>query len=364
MKIFLFLFFTAALNVLFAQRSSYNNCSGAVFAPIEGSFSLSFLGEKKQNQMWLVFIAPKSGKFQLDITSISTSLTISKGVVYISNEEWCSLPPAQKSKLDSSSFEMRGQYLLKDIELEKNQYATICIETPARLENDVFFKSTFTGTRPNEDEQILNLLSNNDTLPIYTIVLRDGQTRAPIAGRISLQGAPEINGSYFASQLNISLKQPIKKGSLKIEVPGYFPVEYKEHRIPLGAIYIDTIYLSGFKAGELTKLEQVYFSAGLPEIMEESYAQLNRLRDLLLLNPQINIEIHGHVNLDENSAKKAQKLSKQRAEMVKDYLVQNGVAAKRLYPIGFGSSKPVYKQPKDEEEKEANRRVEILIKEN
>jgi outer membrane protein OmpA-like peptidoglycan-associated protein len=204
----------------------------------------------------------------------------------------------------------------------------------------------------------------NDTLPVYTLVLRDGQTKAPITGRISLQGAPEINGSYFASQLSINLKQPLKKGFLKIEAPGYFPVEYKEHRIPLGATYIDTIYLSGFKAGELTKLEQVYFSAGLPEIMEESYAQLNRLRDLLLLNPQLNIEIHGHVNLDENSAKKAQKLSKQRAEMVKNYLVQNGVAAKRLYPIGFGSSKPVYKKPKDEEEKEANRRVEILIKEN
>jgi hypothetical protein len=38
-----------------------------------------------------------------------------------------------------------------------------------------------------------------------------------------------------------------------------------------------------------------------------------------LLNPQIEIEIHGHVNLDENTAKKAQKLSKQRAEMVKNY---------------------------------------------
>jgi outer membrane protein OmpA-like peptidoglycan-associated protein len=351
------------LSALYGQRSSYNNCAGAVFAPIDGSFSLSFLGEKKQNQMWLVFIAPKSGKFQLNINSISASLTISKGIAYISNEEWCDLTSQQKSQADSISFELRGQHLLKDIELEKNQYVTICVETPARLKDDVLFKSAFVGTRPSEDEQILSFIYN-DTLPVYTLVLRDGQTRAPISGRISLQGAPEINGSYFASQLSINLKQPLKKGFIKVEVPGYFPVEYKEQRIPLGATYIDTIYLSGFKAGELTKLEQVYFSAGLPEIMEESYAQLNRLRDLLLLNPQINIEIHGHVNLDENGAKKAQKLSKQRAEMVKDYLVQNGVAAKRLYPIGFGSSKPVYSKPKDEEEKEANRRVEILIKDN
>lgn len=349
--------------LLFGQRSTYNHCSGAVFAPVEGKFSLSFLGDKKSNQIWLVFIAPKTGKFNLNITTISASLNDAKGILYISNEEWCDLTPLQKSQSDSISFEIRGQEVVQVIELEKNQFATICLETQGNLRDVVLFETAFVGTRPSEDEQILSFIYN-DKLPVYTLVLRDGQSKAPITGRISLQGAPEINGSYFASQLSINLKQPLKKGFIKIEAPGYFPVEYKEHRIPLGATYIDTIYLSGFKAGELTKLEQVYFSAGLPEIMEESYAQLNRLRDLLLLNPQLNIEIHGHVNLDENSAKKAQKLSKQRAEMVKNYLVQNGVAAKRLYPIGFGSSKPVYKKPKDEEEKEANRRVEILIKEN
>jgi outer membrane protein OmpA-like peptidoglycan-associated protein len=349
--------------LLFGQRSTYNHCSGAVFAPVEGKFSLSFLGDKKSNQIWLAFIAPKTGKFNLNITTISASLNDAKGILYISNEEWCGLTPLQKSQSDSISFEIRGQEVVQVIELEKNQFATICLETQGNLRDVVLFETAFVGTRPSEDEQILSFIYN-DKLPVYTLVLRDGQSKAPITGRISLQGAPEINGSYFASQLSINLKQPLKKGFIKIEAPGYFPVEYKEHRIPLGATYIDTIYLSGFKAGELTKLEQVYFSAGLPEIMEESYAQLNRLRDLLLLNPQLNIEIHGHVNLDENSAKKAQKLSKQRAEMVKNYLVQNGVAAKRLYPIGFGSSKPVYKKPKDEEEKEANRRVEILIKEN
>ena len=104
MKILLLLLFTSALQVLFAQRSTYNHCSGAVFAPIEGSFSLSFLGEKKDNQIWLVFIAPKSGKFQLDITSISASLNYTKGALYISNEAWCGLTPLQKSQTDSIVF--------------------------------------------------------------------------------------------------------------------------------------------------------------------------------------------------------------------------------------------------------------------
>ena len=119
MKVLLLLLFTSALQVLFAQRSTYNNCSGAVFAPIEGSFSLSYLGEKKDNQIWLVFIAPKSGKFQLDVTSISASLNYTKGVLYISNEAWCGLTPLQKSQTDSISFEIRGQPVVKEIDIEK-----------------------------------------------------------------------------------------------------------------------------------------------------------------------------------------------------------------------------------------------------
>jgi outer membrane protein OmpA-like peptidoglycan-associated protein len=50
--------------------------------------------------------------------------------------------------------------------------------------------------------------------------------------------------------------------------------------------------------------------------------------------------------------------------MVKKYLVQNGISPERLYAIGFGYTKPIYAKPQDENQKEANRRVEILIKNN
>ena len=363
MKIFICLGFLFLLNWSYGQHSSYNHCSGAVFAPVDGSFSLSFLGDKKSNQIWVVFVAPKSGKIQVELNAMSASYSSSRGIFVSSNTEICDFKQSKDQIIDSLVFELGGRPKIMELNLEKNQYGILCMQTQTRLKDEILFKSTFVPTLVNEDEQILDF-THDDALPTYTLVLRDGQTKAALTGRIVLQGAAEINGSYFASELSINLKQPIKKGFIRVEVPGYFPLEFKERRIPLGTSYVDTIYLNGFKAGEITRLEQVYFNAGLPEILEESYAQLNKLRDLLLLNPQIELEIHGHVNIDENNAKKALKLSKQRAEMVKDYLVQNGVVAKRLYPIGFGSLKPVYSKPKDEEEKEANRRVEILIKKN
>jgi len=173
--------------VLFAQRSTYNNCSGAVFAPIEGSFSLSYLGEKKDNQIWLVFIAPKSGKFQLDITSISASLNYTKGVLYISNEAWCGLTPLQKSQTDSIVFNERNFLAVNGVDLEKNQYATICLETQGRLKDVVLFKSAFFATNLGEEEQILDF-TYDQSLPVYTVVLRDGQTLAPVSGRITRGG--------------------------------------------------------------------------------------------------------------------------------------------------------------------------------
>ena len=360
MKIFICLGFLFLLNCSYGQRSSYNHCSGAVFAPVDGSFSLSFLGDKKSNQIWVVFVAPKSGDIQLAITSNGSSMTALKGVLIRSDAEICEMSIRKSQAIDSITFEIReGKNL--NFHVEKNQFASLCLTSGSGLKDEVTFNCAFKADNSQEEEHVLNLVYDN-ALPTYTLLIRDEQTLTPVAGRIFLQGSAEISGSYYASKLYMNLKQPVKKGSIKIDAPGYFPVELKERNIPLNSQKTDTIRLHKFEAGELTKLEQVYFSAGLPEIMEESFVQLNRLRDLLILNPNISIEIHGHVNLDENSAKTAQKLSKQRAMMVKKYLVQNGVRSERLYPLGFGSSKPIYIQPQTEEQKEANRRVEILIR--
>jgi outer membrane protein OmpA-like peptidoglycan-associated protein len=59
---------------------------------------------------------------------------------------------------------------------------------------------------------------------------------------------------------------------------------------------------------------------------------------------------------------RSKRLSKKRAKSVLDYLIEAGISSDRLSSVGFGFTKPVYDQPKNEMEKEANRRVEILIK--
>ena len=76
-------------------------------------------------------------------------------------------------------------------------------------------------------------------------------------------------------------------------------------------------------------------------------------------NATLAIEIQGHLccmpvdRLD---------LSTQRAKAINNFLIANGINEKRITYRGFGSTMPIYPLPeKDETQRAANRRVEIMI---
>ena len=71
------------------------------------------------------------------------------------------------------------------------------------------------------------------------------------------------------------------------------------------------------------------------------------------------IEIAGHTD-NVGSAEFNLRLSLDRASAVRAYLVENGIAAKRLVAKGYGSTKP--KATNDTEEgRQQNRRTEFAI---
>lgn len=119
--------------------------------------------------------------------------------------------------------------------------------------------------------------------------------------------------------------------------------------------------LTQSKAGAVFKIKNLNFVFNSDEIEPLSLPLLDKLLEVMLNFPKLEIEIHGYIccNPDPNDTK----LSIRRAHKIYKYLTQNGVDAKRLNYKGFGSSNPVFPLPeKSESEKAANRRVEILIK--
>jgi len=112
-------------------------------------------------------------------------------------------------------------------------------------------------------------------------------------------------------------------------------------------------------SGTVFSLEEVYFDHNRHNIQPNSFPVLEELADVLLENPGLSIELHGHTD-DTGSPSFNQELSAQRAAAVSEFLVSKGVAATRLSAKGFGATKAVADNT-DEAGRQLNRRVEVKI---
>ncbi|QOJ29624.1 MAG: OmpA family protein [Ignavibacteriales bacterium] len=72
----------------------------------------------------------------------------------------------------------------------------------------------------------------------------------------------------------------------------------------------------------------------------ESYPILLNAFQILMANPSLRVEIQGHTD-NIGSSEVNRKLSRDRADLVKQYLVSKGIAANRLSTSGFGAEKPI-----------------------
>ena len=115
-------------------------------------------------------------------------------------------------------------------------------------------------------------------------------------------------------------------------------------------------------AGEKLKIENLNFRINTYIVVPESVGKMYELLVVLKTNPKLKIEVQGHLCCMPTDK---QNLSMQRAKAINNFLIANGIDEKRLTFKGFGSTEPIYPIPeKNETERAANRRVEVLIVEN
>ena len=91
-------------------------------------------------------------------------------------------------------------------------------------------------------------------------------------------------------------------------------------------------------------LPTVLFRLGTPELLPESGPALEQLAAELQARPGLRIEVAGHTDRI-GEPQKNQVLSGQRAEAVKAYLVQAGIAAERIRTTGYGDARPLHPSP-------------------
>jgi outer membrane protein OmpA-like peptidoglycan-associated protein len=110
----------------------------------------------------------------------------------------------------------------------------------------------------------------------------------------------------------------------------------------------------------ITLSGEVLFESGKAELRPVATAKLSQVADALTTNnPDAQINVEGHTD-SQGSQRFNEKLSQDRAEAVRQFLVSRGVAADRVRAQGLGPSRPVADN-KSPEGRANNRRVEIVV---
>jgi outer membrane protein OmpA-like peptidoglycan-associated protein len=113
------------------------------------------------------------------------------------------------------------------------------------------------------------------------------------------------------------------------------------------------------KIGDNLKMNNLNFEPGSESLLPSSIPILHDLLDVMLEFPKLVIAIEGHICCDVNDQTN---LSGSRAKVVYDFLVRNGIKSERLSHKGFGSTRPIYQLPEQNEMQQiSNRRVEIRV---
>lgn len=114
------------------------------------------------------------------------------------------------------------------------------------------------------------------------------------------------------------------------------------------------------KADSLIVLSaELLFETDKSTLRSEHFVTINSIVDYLLLHPKRSVRISGHTD-DRGTEAHNLTLSKQRADMVAEYLTSNGIGINRVETSGLGSARPIALNTTDGGRKK-NRRVELLI---
>jgi len=154
-----------------------------------------------------------------------------------------------------------------------------------------------------------------------------------------------------------------KKGQLIVTQKDFlqraFSIEWNGERDTVATYQIEKI-----KMGSKLQFENINFAPNSSQILPESKSELEDLRTFLLNNPHISVEIGGHVNsMKRRNTLKLRKLSKSRARVIHQFLIDNGVPSSTISYKGYGNSQLIHTNPSSEKENKANRRVEVVVTE-
>lgn len=190
----------------------------------------------------------------------------------------------------------------------------------------------------------------------------DSRTGKPISATVTIDGMEFDKVTEVKGKSSYTLKMETYR-NLKIGcvTEGYmfFNTKVKGSMDP--AVNVE-VKLDPITPGAHVVLEDIRFVGNDTKVMRSSEASMLLLLRFMQANPKVKVEIQGHVNGPTyKNTKEFIELSTGRAKTVYDFLMVNDVDPKRISYAGLGNSQMLFPAPKNKDESEANRRVEVKI---
>lgn len=217
---------------------------------------------------------------------------------------------------------------------------------------------------------ILAMAQEADTLIRAEGQITNAETGEPVSARIVYESLPY--GNRIGVINNSAYSFPMfdrEHFSITIEAPGFATAKYLldpgtangDNKVVLD-IKLKTGTRITHAPGKVMRLDNLIFEVARSRIDPESYSELDVLANLMKENPSMVIRLEGHTDfLGESRAN--MKLSQQRVEAVKQYLIGRDIAKHRIKTKAFGSAQPLSRDNTPEAHR-LNRRVEVRVLEN
>lgn len=209
--------------------------------------------------------------------------------------------------------------------------------------------------RPDIVAKIEGELKNSKNQPVSTTIRWEDLESNTVIGTAK---SDPIDGSYF-------IVLPMGKNyGYFIEDTTFFPVSQNLDLRNVSNVVEIKKDIKAISFQEMIEdkiaipMNNLFFNPMKSDLLPKSIPELKRISKIIK-DKNISVELSGHTD-NQGSESMNLKLSEDRANSVKNFLISQGVSPLRIKAIGYGYSKPVATNDTDEG-KALNRRVEILF---